>query len=497
MTKKETTGTLAPRSPIIVIMGHIDHGKSSLLDFIRKSNVVAGEAGGITQHLGAYEALWNEKKITFIDTPGHAAFTGMRERGASVADIAILIVSATEGVKAQTLEALKTIQAAKIPFIVALNKTDRPESDPNKVKQQLAEAEVFVEGYGGTVPCVLISAKTGDGINELLDTILLVAEMEAFTAHPDIQAEGVVIEAHLDPKRGASGMCIVRDGTLRSGSYIVIDDAISPVRILENFLGKPVKEVGPSSPARLFSLSKVPQTASLWKTFASKKEAEQYLEETRSPASVVSSERAAQTTKVVIPIVVKTDALGTLEALTGEIAKLETEAVIIKIVSSGAGPITEGDIKTAIGAKDPIVIGFHVKIEKGARDLADMHGIRIELFDIIYKASEMLETEVAARRPRVLVEETIGKARVLKLFSRERDKQILGGVVLSGVIALGKTIKIIRQEHEIAKGRVVELQQQKAKAKEVEAPKQFGAMIESKISLAEGDILETFDTIEK
>jgi translation initiation factor IF-2 len=497
---KDTPSSKTVRPPIIVIMGHIDHGKSSLLDYIRKTNVTGEEAGGITQHLGAYEATTHDKKITFIDTPGHAAFTGMRERGAQVADIAILIISAVEGVQTQTLEALSTIKNAGIPFIVALNKIDRPEAQPDRVKQALLEHEVFVEGYGGTVPCVAISAKSGQGVDELLDTILLLSDLEDFKSDANESARGVVIESHLDPKRGAAGILVITDGTMKSGSFIVIDDVVAPVRILENFLGKPIKEAGPSAPVRLASLGTVPKAGSEFITFPTKKEAEKYAAEFTQPAPKNNGRNehgASDAARVFIPLILKTDTLGTLEAVTKEFSKLETPAVGIKIVASGAGAINESDIKSALSAKDPLIIGFHVKTEKSAVELAEMNKMPMHVFDIIYKATEMLEEEIKKRTPKVVVEETLGTAKILKTFSKERDRQIVGGAVLSGVFMLGKNVKLMRHDHEIGRGKVLELQQMKQKAKEVEAGKQFGAMIESKMSIAEGDTIEVFDTVEK
>ena len=488
----------APRPPVIVIMGHIDHGKSSLLDYIRKTNIVAKEAGGITQHLGAYEVEWNKKRITFIDTPGHAAFTGMRERGAQVADIAILIVSGVEGVQAQTIEALKTIKSADLPFIVAINKIDRPEADADKVKQQLAENEVFVEGYGGTTSCVQISAKNGLGVDDLLDTILLVSEIEEFKGNAEGMGEGVVIEALIDSKRGASAIMIVANGTLSTGTFIVLDGTISPVRILEDFLGKAIKSAVPSSAVRISGLAKVPAAGSQFKTFPNKKEAEGYLEaENENKSEKAAAGPRAVEGRIMIPMILKTDVLGTLEAAEREIKKLESDTVGIKMIQSGAGPVSEADVKIALGSKSPMVIAFNVKIDKSAVDLAEANGIPTWSFDIIYKLTEMLAEEIKKRTPKVAVEETLGKARILKTFSRERDRQIVGGAVLSGLIALGKNVKILRQDHEIAEGKVVELQQAKQKTKEVEAGKQFGAMIESKITLAEGDVLVAFEIVER
>ncbi len=496
----KTASTTSVRPPIIVIMGHVDHGKSTLLDYIRKTNIVDKEAGGITQHLGAYEVIWkDDKKITFLDTPGHEAFSGMRKRGATVADIAILVVSAVEGVKPQTLEAIKIIKEAEVPFIVAFNKIDRPEAQINKVKQELAENEVFVEGYGGTIPSVPISAKDGTGIDELLDTILLVAEVEELTADASLPATGVVIESNLDGKRGASAILVITNGTMRGGDFIRIDSAVSPIRIFENFLGKPIKEAGPASAVRLYSLAALPGAGSTFQTYESKKAAEEEAQILKDGA-LAKKETARDTgEKTLIPVVLKTDVLGTLEAVEHELGKLANEKVALKFITSSVGTITEGDIKTALGAKEPLVIGFNVKIDKAAKDLAEAQGIAIHLFDIIYKATEMLADEMERRTPKIAVEETTGRAKILKVFNKVgKDKQIIGGgAVTVGTIVLGKQVKIIRHDNEVGRGKILELQQMKQKAKEVEAGKQFGAMIESKLTIAEGDVVECFDIVHK
>jgi translation initiation factor IF-2 len=502
---------LIARPPIVVIMGHVDHGKTTLLDYIRKTNVTQTEAGGITQHTSAYEIAPSTgsgqvKKITFIDTPGHAAFSEMRSRGARIADLAVLVISAVESVQVQTLEALRAIQDAEIPYIVALNKIDKPEADANRVKQDLAQNEIFVEGYGGSIPCVAISAKTGEGVPELIELILLQAELENLTAETEKNAEGIVVESHLDPKRGVSATLIIRDGTLSRGSYLIVDDFISPVRIFEDFTGKPIDSATVSSPVRIAGLPKIPQVGSPFLSASDKRCAELALETCKaslaaSPSRscrIISEEDAGN--KTVVPLLVKADTLGTLEAVEQEIAKLQkkfADGLAIKILFSGAGPITENNMKLAIGSSNPIVIGFNVKIDRGGQEIAEKIGVAPVTFNIIYKLQEFLEEEFAKRLPKIEVEETIGKARILRIFSAAKDKQIVGGGVLQGVIAQGKQVKILRRDREIGRGTIVELQQQKSRVKEVAAPNQFGTMIESKISIAEGDTLDVFDIVTK
>ena len=500
--------TSVARPPVIVITGHIDHGKSTLLDYIRKSNVVAGEAGGITQHLSAYEVTHKKEdgtlqKITFLDTPGHEAFSGMRERGVSAADIAILIVSAEDGVKAQTIEALKTIKNASLPYIVAINKIDKPAANIEKTKSELMEKEVYLEGYGGDVPFVPISAKTGEGVPELLDMILLVAELKELTANPEAQAKGIVIESHLDPKRGISATLIVKDGTLRRGEHLVIENSVSPIRIAENFLGEALKEAPPGTPVFMAGLSAQPRVGALFTTYDNKKDTERAVAEYTKEAPKKSapdpalSEEEAKLVKM-IPLTLKADTVGTLEALEKEIAKLKSDGAIIRIVGRGVGAIGEGEIKSALGAKDDaIIIGFHVKVESKAKELADREGVTVMTFDIIYKLTEWLALEMEKRRPRVKVEEPTGKAKLVRLFSKQGDKQVVGGRVLEGKLLQGETVKVVRRDFEIARGKVLELQSQKLKAKEVTEGKEFGLLIDCKMDVAEGDVLEAFIIVEK
>lgn len=497
-----------PRPPVIVITGHIDHGKSTLLDYIRKTNIVDSEAGGITQHLSAYEVVHKktedgkttEQKITFLDTPGHEAFSGMRERGVGVADIAVLIVSAEDGVKAQTLESLKTIKNSGIPYIVAINKIDKPGANIEKAKNELVEHEVYLEGYGGDIPYVLISAKIGTGIPELLDMILLVAELKELTANPEKDGVGIVIESNLDTKRGVTATLIVKDGTVEKGNFIVMEGAVSPIRIIENFLGKAIEKAGPGSPIKLAGLSKAPRVGSIFKTYESKKdaekEAEEFKPEKQAQAQNISVDENGLTK--IVPITLKADTLGTLEAIEKELSKIKVENTYIKIIQKGVGAIGETEVKLALADKEnSIILGFNVKIEPKAKDLADREHITFVQFDIIYKLTEWLTEELNKRRPRVKVEETTGKAKILRVFSKERDRQVVGGRVLEGRISVGETVKIMRRDFEIGKGKILELQSQKIKTKEVSEGSEFGLQVDSKMDIAEGDTIESFTVVEK
>lgn len=489
------------RPPIVVIMGHIDHGKSTLLDYIRKTNVVETEAGGITQHLSAYEVVHKdstgtERRITFLDTPGHAAFQGMRSRGAKVADIAILVVSAEDGVKAQTLEAYRAIKESGIPYIVAINKIDKPNANIDRTRQSLAEAEIFVEGWGGDVPWVAISAKVGTGIPELLDTLLLVADMEELTGDPSRPAEGVVIESNMDPRKGISATVVIRNGTMRKGQFAVAEDSFAPLRVIEDFRGTQIAEASFSSPVRITGWTQIPKVGAKVLVVNTKKEAESLVAEAKAHP-VVADEIVAEDGVRVIPIVLKSDTVGTLEALEHEITKLQAERVKIKIVGKGVGTITESDIKLLVSSDRPMVIGFNVKTDNRAEALSQQHSIPIKTFDIIYKLVEWLEEEMKRQIPKRQVMEELGELRVLKCFSSQKEKHVVGGRVERGIIAVGARVKIVRRGTEIGEGKIIELQQQKIKTKEVAEGNECGLMVESDHALAERDSLIAFVVVEK
>ena len=499
--------TTIERSPVIVIMGHIDHGKSALLDFIRKSNVVAGEAGGITQHTSAYEVEHETKgkfkKITFLDTPGHEAFSDMRLRGAIVADIAILVVSAEDGVKSQTLEALNAIKAGSIPYIVAINKIDKPGADIEKTKNSLVENGIYIEGYGGDIPYVAISAKTGKGVPELLDMMILVAEMGELTGDTNKLAEGAVIEANVDPKKGLSTTLIIKDGILKRGMYIASGTSYAPVRIFENFLGKKLDEAQFSSPIIIVGWNKLPEVGALFKTFKKKKEAEEYAanfkskEQTKSVAEV--REEIAENDKgyFSIPIILKADVSGTLTAITQEISKIVLPRTVLKIMHTGVGAINENDVKTASGAKNSIIIGFNVSVDARTHSVAEQFDVDIETFNIIYKMTEWLEEEAKKKTPKIEVEEKTGELKILKLFSAQKNIQIIGGRVIEGKIMSGARVHILRRDNLIGEGKIVGMQSQKTKINEANEEMEIGAKIESKIEIAAGDTLESFVMVTK
>ncbi len=501
MDTKDKQLNLEVRPPVVVIMGHVDHGKSTLLDYIRKTNIVESEKGGITQHISAYEVLHKnekniDKKITFLDTPGHEAFSKMRERGAKIADIAILVVSAEDGVKPQTIEAWKTIVASEIPCIVAINKIDKSGVNIEKTKTELTENEIYLEGYGGKVPFTPISAKVGTGIDDLLSLILILAEVENFTANKTDKASGFVIEAHLDSKRGIEATLIIKNGTLKKGMTVAVKDSICSTRIIESFSGKMIEDASFSSPIRLIGFNKMPQIGGEFKAFDTKQETEKYIKEIQNENSENKKDLSKdETNKKIIPIVLKADVSGSLEAIEKEINKIQNENAEFKILVRGVGPISETDIK-GVG-KDVIIIGFNVKANKNATKLALSKDISMFFFDIIYKLTEWLTEQMEIRRPRIETIETIGKAKILKSFTRTKERQVIGGKVIEGFIALNSTVKIMRRDFEIGKGKVINLEKTKVKTQEVEEGAEFGMMIESKIEIVAGDIVESFAVVSK
>ncbi len=478
------------RSPVIAVMGHIDHGKSSLLDYIRKTNVVAGEAGGITQHVAAYVALHNGRPATFLDTPGHEAFKALRARGAAAADIAILVVAADEGVMPQTLDALAAIKEAGIPFIVALTKIDKPGADEERAKASLLEHGIYLEGLGGDIAYAPISSKTGAGVPELLDLVLLAADLTGLSADPGHPATGFVLEATQDPKRGASATLIVKDGTLAKGAFVVAGAAYAPIRFIENFRGERVERAGPSEPARISGFSTLPPSGALFSVAGTKKEAEA-LAAGSAAGSAAPPERAAAAGIVELPLVVKADVAGSADAILHELAKIAHERAALRIISSGVGSVSEGDVKTA-AATGGTIIAFNVATDPIARDLAQRDGVAIESFAVIYELSKRIAGLLAARAPAIAAEEELGRAKVLKAFSSSARKQVLGVRLVSGFFAVGDAVKILRKGEEFARGQVANLQQARADVKEIRTEGDFGTEITARALAAPGDELVAF-----
>lgn len=492
------------RPPVICIMGHIDHGKSTLLDYIRKTTIAETEAGGITQRISAYEVIHKNKagkenKITFLDTPGHEAFCAIRERGVNVADIAVLVVSAEDGVKKQTLEALKCIKDSGIPYIVAINKIDKPGADVERTKQNLAENEIYIEGYGGAVPWVPISAKTGEGVSELLDMMFLVAEIGELKGDVNKNAEGVVIEANLDSHKGISGTLIIKDGTLKTGMFIASGGSIASTRLIEDFTGKKIAEARFSSPIKVVGWSDLPAVGSTFKSFEIKKEAENYATvfNENIPAKKTATKEKDGDNIFSINIILKAETMGSIEAIEHEIRKIKNDKVKIKIIYSGIGDISERDVKTAGAKEGTVILGFDSAIDSKARSYAERLGVEIKVFDVIYKLSEWIETKARESTPKFEIEETAGVAKIIRVFSRAKDKYVVGGKVESGLISLGEDAKILRRDQEVGRGKIKELQHQKNKVSEIKEGMEFGCQIQATIEIAPGDKIESYKIVEK
>lgn len=482
------------RPPIVAVLGHVDHGKSTLLDFIRKSNTVAKEAGGITQHVAAYEAEHKGKRITFIDTPGHAAFAAIRARGATVADIAILVVAADDGVKAQTLEALDQIRSAGTPFVVAINKIDKPNADIARTQGSLLEQGVYLETLGGDVPWTAISAKTGRGVEELLDLILLVAEMEEFAGDRAKPAEGYVIEAHRDPRRGIAATLIITDGTVRAGMAVRAGRSVAPVRLMENDAGKAIREASFSSPVNLIGFDELPAVGERFLSYPTRREAEAARPEAARPAAIAEESGDS----FILPVIIRADTTGSLEAIAHETVGIGNERARLSIVQSGIGIVTEGDVKAALaGSVAACVIGFNVGVDPVAEALARERGVRIETFSIIYKLTEKLQETLEGATPKRLVEETVGRARIAKVFSSRKTEHTIGGKVLEGAIARKARLRLVRRDAPLGEGAVLTIQANKQNVERVETDREFGAQIECGAEPVPGDVIECFVTVSK
>lgn len=477
-------------------MGHIDHGKSTLLDYIRKANVVAGEAGGITQHLSAYVVEHTTKDgsketITFLDTPGHEAFQAMRLRGAEVADVGILVVSAEDGVKPQTLEALASIKQANLPFIVAINKIDKPTADIPRTQASLIENEIYLEGMGGDIPWVGISAKTGAGIPELLDLVILAADLAELKGSKSAPATGQIIEAKIDRQRGNTATLLIKDGTLKSGQFVVAGDAFAPVRIMENFLGKPLKEASLAEPVGIVGFTKTPPIGATFSVVSSKKEAEAMV---LNAATHHKNTPKKQSTLPTIPILIKADVMGTVEAIKHELAKFTSDRIAVRIIDASVGDVTVSDIQNVSATKEAIVVGFNVKVERPAAELAERLGVEIDTFSIIYELSAWLNTALLNRTPKQEEMVVTGKAKILKHFSTQKHTHVLGARCEEGTIKLNQRVIIKRRDVTIGKGVLKNLQQMKSNVQHI-TEGEFGLQLDTKVEVVPGDYLESYDVV--
>lgn len=470
---------LIERPPIIAVLGHVDHGKTSLLDYIRKTNIAEREAGGITQSIGAYEIIHNNKKITFIDTPGHEAFIQMRSRGAQVADLAILVVAADDGVKPQTEESIKILNETKTPFIVAISKIDKPNANLEKTKNDLMAAGVLLEGYGGKIPWQAISSKTGQGINELLDLILLAAELEELKYNPHSEGQGIILETHHDPKRGITVSVIVKNGKLKLGDPISTLTSWGKIKILENFEGKPVKELLPSSPARIIGFETQPQVG---EEFYCRPKSKEEIQKIISAKKIESPQGLLEQKEKTLNLILKSTDLGSLEALSQIIQNLNSN-IPIKIVSSSIGDVVDNDIKLA-EASNSKIISFKSKTQKSAQNLAQIHGIEIISSNIIYELIQTIEEKIKEiEKPPVM-----GILEILAVFNNKNlDKQIIGGKVLLGTIKNKSKFEIERNNQIIGTGFIINLQSNKKDVYEVLENNEAGLLVKSQIQINLGD----------
>ncbi len=501
----EATGSRGePRHPVVTIMGHVDHGKTSLLDFVRKSNVIAGEMGGITQHIGAYEVDLPEGRITFLDTPGHAAFSAMRARGAQVTDLVILVVAADDQVMPQTVEAIDHAKAAGVPIIVAINKVDRPEADPMRIKQQLAEQGVQVEEWGGKVVAVEISAKTGQNIDKLLEYVLLEAELLELHADATRRARGTVIESRLEPGRGIVISCLVQDGTLKKGDPFVAGSFFGKVRALFDERGKIRKDAGPSSTVELLGSTGVPQAGDSFTVFPDERSAkevaskrqQQLREQTlRYQKRMSLDELFAQIQSggtQTLSLVIKGDVDGSVEAVTEALNQLSTDEVKVDVIHKSVGTVTESDILLA-AASNAVVIGFHTKAESKAARLAEKEGVSIRFYSIIYEAVDEVRRAMEGLLKPESRENVIGKVEVREIFTIGRTAVIAGSYVLSGTIKRSSKIRVLRDDLTIFEGKLETLRRFKDDVREVQAGYECGIKLDGFNDIKESDILEVFE----
>ncbi len=489
----------APRPPVVAVMGHIDHGKSSMLDYIRKSNVAAGEAGGITQHVSAYEVVHEHegvaRTITFLDTPGHEAFRVLRARGATAADVAILVIAAEEGVKPQTLEAYEAIKEAGTPFVVAFTKIDKNGADIERAKMSTIEHGIYLEGLGGSISYTGVSSKTGEGIPELLDLVLLTTDLAELTADSSRNAEGFVLESSQDPRQGMTATLIVKDGTLTTGSFVIAGGAIAPVRFIEDFKGDRIAQAVPSQPVLIAGWNSLPPAGTPFATAATKKEAEKRATQKAVLANIPARTLETEDGKKILPLILKADVTGSLEAIKHELNKITHERVAIRIIQEGVGAVTEGDVKTA-QASGAIVIGFTVGTDASARELAERANIFIESFKIIYELKERIEELVKERAPRYTTEELMGQAKVLKVFNASSGKVVLGARWESGSLLLKSLVKIERRGIPLGQGRITNLQVARVDTSEIKIEGEFGLQVETKVEVAGGDTLIAYRVVE-
>ncbi|MDQ1515283.1 MAG: translation initiation factor [Actinomycetota bacterium] len=503
----EDDSLLEPRPPVVTVMGHVDHGKTKLLDRIRQANVVAGEAGGITQHIGAYQSVQNGRKITFIDTPGHEAFTAMRARGADATDIVVLVVAADDGVMPQTIEALNHAKTAEVPIIVAINKIDRENADPDRVRRQLTEQELVPEEWGGETMMVEVSALEGLGVDDLLEAILLVADLEDLRANPKAPVRGLVLEANLDSGRGPVATVLVERGTLRVGDPMVAGHAWGRVRAMLDEYGNQVPEAGPSVPVQVLGFDEVPYAGDELRVAPDDRTARVVAESRarrRRLAGIGGGTGYTGGTKLedifahiqsgevtTLNLVLKADVQGSLEALTESLRKLERDEVKLGFVHRGVGGITESDVNLA-NVSNATIIGFNVRPDRKAREIAEHEGVELRLYEVIYQALEDIEAAMVGMLKPEFEEVVTGEAEVREVFSVPRVGKVAGCYVRSGTITRGSKVRFLRDGVVIWKGEIASLKRFKEDAREVQSGYECGIGLENYQDLKGGDLIETY-----
>ena len=497
---------LVERPPVITIMGHVDHGKTTLLDTIRKTNVAEGEAGGITQNISAYQIEYNGKKLTFIDTPGHAAFTDMRARGASITDIIIIIVAADDGVMPQTKEVIDHAKAAKVPIIVAVNKIDKPGANPEKVRTEMAANGITPDSWGGDTLFVDISAKNGTGIPELLDSILLISDMEGYKANPNRYASGTVIEAKMDKNNGVVNTILIQNGTLRLGDPIVIGNAFGKVRTLKNDRGESLVEAFPSMPVSITGISESPSAGDKFMAFENEKKAKEIsMKRTLNAKNRNNSRNTAVSLDELfnrisagekeVNVIVKADVKGSEEAIRNSLAKLDVEGIKVNVIGSGIGSVTESDIVLAM-ASHAIILGFNIRPNSKIMDYAKEKNVEIRLYNIIYKLLEDMEDAMKGKLEPEYEEKILGSATVRKLFKFSKVGTIAGSYVNDGIIKRDSKARIIRDSIVIYDGNINSLAREKDQVNEVKQGLECGITIENFNDIKEGDIIEAYEIVE-
>ncbi len=481
---------LISRPPVVVVMGHVDHGKTSILDYIRKTHVADKESGGITQHIGASVAEFNGKKVTFIDTPGHEAFSQMRVRGSKIADIAVLVVAAEEGLKPQTKEAINAIKKAGIPMIVAMNKIDLPGANIDKAKRELQNEGVVVEDWGGNVPSIAVSAKTGKGIDDLLEMIALVAEMENLQVNPTARAQGIVIESSLDHRRGPSASILLQNGTLTAGKIVATNSAFGRIKSIEDARGQKIETLFPSQPAVIIGLESVPVIGETFNEMDSVEKAQSFVK-TERDAKIVTDKIpvAPKEGQKTVNLVLKADVQGSLEVLKETIGQIPQTDIALDILDTGAGEISLNDIKMARSSGNAVIVGFRVKTNPDAKAMAEREKIRIMNFDIIYEMIEWLRAYMEKSRVPQIVRKDIGRMRVLLSFWAEKSRQIVGGKIVEGSVKKGVKIEVFRGEKLVGQGRLINLQRNKKDVPEVNKGEEAGILYEGQEKIQEGDYL--------